>query len=412
MKKLSLLAATALVAASTSANAAEATSLEDALMNGDASLSLRYRFENLDSDKSTHTKESDASTLRTRLGYTTGTYKDLAATIEFENVTVIGDDHYNDGKNGRTERPEIADAAGTELNQFYIDYTGIQDTLVRVGRQNVEFDNGRHIGTIDWRQNNQNYDAAVVINSSLPDTTLIYGFVDNVNRADQTNLGTQTHLVNASYAGLPFGTLTGYAYIIDLERSLTLDSKTFGARFTGSTEIQEGTDFIYEAEYARQSDHAENTTNYSADYYKLGAGVAAGGLTVKAGFESLGSDNNGTVGFATALASYHGQNGWADVFSGSTPVAGLEDAYGSISYKVKGLNENVDGTKIEVIYHDFSSEHGSTDYGTEWDAKISKKFGDRYNAALIYADYDADNNAPTGIDYDKQKLAVMVGAEF
>ena len=243
----------------------------------------------------------------------------------------------------------------------------------------------------------------------------MYAYVDNVNRIfgdDHPNgdLDTQTHIVNASYNGFDFGKFTGYGYLIDLDKmSLSgLSSKTFGLRFNGShdcTQI-EGLKWLYTAEYANQSDHGDNTTDYNADYYALEGGVAYKGLTLKAGFESLGSDNNGTVSFQTPLATGHKFNGWADKFL-TTPVTGLEDIYAAVSYKFSDINDVIDGTKIAVVYHDFSAEKGGADYGSEWNAQISRAFMEHYSVAIKYADYNAET-----VSTDTQKLWFTLGAKF
>ncbi len=414
LKKPTIIATALLAASSISAGANELEKLENALVK-DAKpyIDLRYRFENVDQEG--FSKDANASTLRTKLGYKTGSYHNFSALLEFENVTVIGNDHYNDTINGKTTLPTVADPESTEVNQAYLAYTGLPDTTIKLGRQDVNLDNQRFVGTVGFRQNNQTFDSAVIANTSIPDTTLIYGFVDNVNRVFSDdhangNLGTQTHLMNASYSGFEFGKFTAYGYLIDLDKNSlsSLSSKTFGLRFNGSHKCDhvEGLKFLYAAEYANQSDHGDNATDYSADYYNVEGGVAYSGLTVKAGFESLGSDNNGTVSFQTPLATGHKFNGWADKFL-TIPVAGLEDIYGSVSYKFSGVHKIIDDTKVVVAYHDFSAEDGGADYGTEWNAKIARPFMKHYNVSVTYADYNADT-----VSTDTQKLWITLGAKF
>lgn len=413
-KKVILLTTTLLTAVAVSANATEAEQIKKALVE-DAKpyIDVRYRFENVDQEG--FAKDANASTVRTKLGYKTGSYHDVSAVLEFENVTLVGNDHYNDTINGKTSLPTVADPESTEVNQAYLTYSGLPDTTIKLGRQGVNLDNQRFVGTVGFRQNDQTYDSVVLANTSIPNTTLVYGFVDNVNRVfsddhPNGNLGTQTHLVNASYSGFDFGKFTGYGYLIDLDKiSLSnLSSKTFGLRFDGSyncTHI-DGVKWLYTAEYANQSDHGDNTTNYNADYYTLEGGAAYKGFTAKAGFEFLGSDNNGTVSFQTPLATGHKFNGWADKFL-TTPVAGLEDVYGLVKYKFSDINEVVNDTEILVAYHDFSAENGGADYGTEWNAQISRSFMEHYNVAVKYADYNAET-----VSTDTQKLWLTLGAKF
>jgi len=314
--------------------------------------------------------------------------------------------------NGKSRFPVIADPKITEVNQAYLAYTGFDKTTLLAGRVALNLNNQRFVGTVGWRQNDQTWDMAGMINKSIPDLTLTTAYVWNVNRVFGSNhpfgdLNTDTVILDAKYTGLPFGTLTGYGLIIDLNDAPVygLSSKTFGVRFNGKQKLGDGNlSFLYEAEFANQTDNASNPNNYSANYLHLSAGLSANGLTGKLGFEKLGSDNNGTVAFQTPLATLHKFNGWADKFL-STPGTGLEDFYGSLSYKVQ-TDGPMKGLKFDAIYHDFSSDTGIS-YGEEIDLQVSKKISKHYYAGLKFANYNAKNFAT-----DTQKIWFTVGANF
>ncbi|NNC98918.1 MAG: hypothetical protein HKN85_01925, partial [Gammaproteobacteria bacterium] len=72
---------------------ANATSLSSAFSEGSAKLDIRYRFETV--DQQNLTKDANASTVRTRLGYQTGTVWGLNAYIEVDDVRRIGVADYN-----------------------------------------------------------------------------------------------------------------------------------------------------------------------------------------------------------------------------------------------------------------------------------------------------------------------------
>lgn len=393
---------------------AESTDLLKKALIDDATpyIDIRYRYENVDQDGII--KDANASTLRTKLGYKTGKLHDFSATLEFENVTYLGNDNFNNTINGKTTHPIVADPDSTEVNHAFLTYAGIPDTTLQVGRQPHNLDNQRFIGTVGWRQNDQTYDSAMVVNQSLPDTTLFYSYVGNINRifSDDHPLGdieTSTHIINASYDGWKHGRLTGYGYLIDLNdiAIFGLSSKTFGVRFTGGAPVTEDFKLLYTAEYARQSDYGDNPTNYSADYYTLESGAGYKGLTAKIGYEVLGSDNGGTISFQTPLATLHAFNGWADKFL-TTPATGLEDLYASIGYKINDTgSEWIDGTNLAITYHDFSAESGGANYGSEWDASIGRSFMEHYSVLLKFANYNADSFAT-----DTQKIWVQLGAKF
>ncbi len=364
----------------------------EALREGEAGLNFRYRIESVEEDAKI--KDAFASTLRTNFWYKSGEFKGLSGYFELQNVLPIGDKSYNDTINGKTQYPVVADPEGTEVNQAYIAYSGISDTKLIVGRQAVNLGNQRFVGSVGFRQNDQTADAAVIINSSIPDTTVIYGYVDNVNRIQGDDhpfgdLKTQTHLLHVENTSLENIKLTVYGYWIDLEDMplYGLSSRTFGVRLDGKHDVSNGVTFNYGLEFAQQSDHADNPTNYDAHYINAEIGVSANGFSAKVGYEELGSDDS--VAFQTPLATAHKFNGWADKFL-ATPAGGLEDIYAKFSYKTKADAGLLKDITIKAAYHDFSSERGGMDYGTEVDMLLSKKINDKYSVALKAASYDAD----------------------
>jgi len=388
----------------------EETDLVGAITGGKATIDLRLRYEFV--DQAGFANNANASTLRTKLGYKTETYKGFSGVIEFEHSAELFGGDYNNAINGKTAYPAIVDANHTEVNQAYLAYTGIKENTIAVGRQAINIGNQRFVGTVGWRQNDQTFDSVAVINNSIEGLTTIYGYVWNVNRIfgndhPMGDLKTKTHVINANYKGIKGVNIEGYGYLIDLDNIAlkNLNSKTFGIRASGTHKINPDTKIIYSAEYAAQSDYKANPVNFSADYYAAEAGVIFKGLAVKAGLETLGSDN-GQYAFQTPLATLHKFNGWADKFL-ATPVNGLRDFYGNISYAVKGTESPFDGIKFTIVYHDFKSDVGSIDYGSEIDISLSKKLFDRYTLLLKYANYNADAFAT-----DTTKFWFQIAAKF
>jgi len=70
---------------------------------------------------------------------------------------------------------------------------------------------------------------------------------------------------------------------------------------------------------------------------------------------------NGTVGFATPLATLHQFEGWADKFL-TTPANGIKDLYGRLGWngsKLLGL----DSLSAAVVYHHFDAERFPREIG-------------------------------------------------
>jgi len=384
------------IAASFPAYAADQPTVESdftkALTEGKPIFDARYRYEYVDQDGLAN--EANAHTLRTRLGYETGKFKDFSALLEFENITDIGGENYNDTINGKTTYPTVADPEDTSLNRLQITYTGMPDTALVLGRQNIVLDNQRFVGGIAWRQNDQTLDAISIKNNSVQDTTLYYAYANQVNRVfgKDSPVGTwdhsDVHLINGSYAGLSFGKITGYSYLLDIPDSVALSSATYGARFEGKHPVAEGVTGLLNLEYAHQNDYADNPNSISFHYYSIEPGVTFGQWTLKGQYESIEGDGTNAMQFA--LGTNHAFDGWVDKFL-TTPANGLVDANIGVTYIAKSENTWLNGTKAMLVYHDFSAERGSADYGTEWDASVEQTFQQYHTAGIKVGAYNADD---------------------
>lgn len=307
------------------------------------------------------------------------------------------------GTNGEPGRTVVADPSETEVNQAWISYSN-WDSSLKVGRQRILLDNARFVGNVGWRQNEQTYDALSFSNKSIPDTTVFYSYVHNVNRIfgdahPSGNFHSDTHLANISYSGIPVGTLTGYGYFLDLENAPANSSNTIGASFDGSHPITQDLKGTYRAEYAYQSDAADNPVNYTAHYYHFQLGGVYQNANAGAGYEVLTDDNG--VGFSTPLATLHAFNGWADVFL-ATPSNGLKDFYVWAGYEFPC------NIPVKFFFHKFNSNTGGSDYGQEFDLVASRKFGKHWTVLAKFAYYDAED-----MPYqDTLKTWLQVGFNF
>jgi hypothetical protein len=380
--------------AATSARPAPADSLASAFASGTFSFNARLRWEYADQ---ANLRESNAATLRTLFGFTTAPLQGVQGMIQGENVAVLTnpDDYNASGTNaGGAGRTVIADPPATDLNQAWLSYT-FADTTLKAGRQRIVLDNARFVGDVGWRQNMQTYDAASLTSTPVPHVSAFYAYVSRVsrvfgNKAPQPDFTSDSHLINVAYSGLPYGTLTAYAYLLDFRNSAPNSSHTFGASFTGSTPLTRAVKLTYRAEAATQEDAANNPQSYRASYYVAELGAVRAPFDVAAGYEVLGSDG-GRKGFATPLATLHAFNGWADVFL-TTPAAGLRDSYASVGVALPH------GFPVKVSYHEYRSDFGSHDYGNEWDALVTHKVGKNWTVLAKYAHYDGK---PPFFDLDR-----------
>lgn len=397
MKSLS--ASIALLSCMSAAQGAE--SISEALSEGKVYGDFRLRFEGVEDDNPA-TSDATALTLRTKLGFNSGSVNGFSTTLEFEDSRIVaGEGDYTVGPAGYNpgEYSVIADPETTELDQAFVKYQ--QGSFVaKLGRQVITYDGHRFVGHVGWRQDRQTFDGLTMSYKPAEKLTLNYGYVEQRNRifAEAADLNSKDHFFNASYkAGI--GTVTAYAYMLELDIPAENGLDTVGLSLRGAKKSGD-LKFLYAAEYASQSAETASADTDTA-YMLLEGGVVAGGLTTKLGYEVLGSDD-GSAGFATPLATLHKFNGWADIFLG-TPGTGLVDLYASVGGSLAG-------GKWGLAYHEFSADEDTptlSDYGTEIDVVYSRSFGKAYNAGIKYAAYSADD-----FGVDTNKMWVWVGASF
>lgn len=376
------------------AYAEDSASIAEALKAGTTKLHFRPRYESVEQEGA---EDATALTLKTRLTYTSGTYSGFGLTLEMDDTTAFFEDDYTDGVTPRGTAV-IADPEVTEVNQSYISYTNSW-VSGKYGRQRILLDNQRFVGGVGWRQDEQTYDALSATFTPADKFSIFTAYVTQVNRifAEAADHNHETLLLNASYSGWSKLKLIGYGYLIENKTAVNLSSDTFGVRaqFTFTPAI--GANF----EYATQSDAGDSSLDYSADYTLLEGvfGIPMGGnkLTVKAGWEVLGSDD-GTAAFTTSLATLHAFQGWTDKFL-ATPATGIDDKYVSVGSKFGPVSAT-------VVYHMLESDVDSIDYGNELGFVLGSSVGP-VGLTLKYADYSADDFAA-----DTTKLWLMAAMTF
>ena len=340
--------------------------LVDALTRGTVGMTARYRFEFVN-DKA-FTRDGFASTLRTTLGYRTGTLHGFSGYLQFEDVSDLGaaESHNNAGSghlaNGVTSRPVVADPAVTSVHQAYLQFAR-DGITVSGGRFVVNLDDQRFIGAVGWRQHQQSFDGLRVDGSwGAFDASVL--LLDDVHRIAGNQLKLSSGLVHARYRIAGLGALTGYAYLLDYDEvsAVGLSTNTFGGELAGTRSLDGDWDLRYEAEYAHQRDAADNPSRIRAEYAHLMGGASHRGYGLRVGWERLGG-NPMDGRFQTPLATLHAFNGWADKFL-STPANGLEDLYVRAEGPVGPLS-------ALLVYHDFRPATGGGKYGTELDAQAT-----------------------------------------
>ncbi|MBU6410428.1 MAG: alginate export family protein, partial [Verrucomicrobia bacterium] len=403
--------------------------LPDAIAKGKFNINVRLRYEQADEEGvGAITKDSHAPTIRTRFGYTTAPLYGFQGMLEGVNVSVLGPEHnYNAaGSNGQGARPVVADPPLTRLDQAWLAYSYTNWISAKVGQQQINLDNQRFIGDVGWRQNMQTYDAVSASSEPNDHLNLYYAYLWDVHRvfgnvgglpAANTDFDSRSHLINISYSGWKYGRFVGYTYLLDLHNAVAGDPNscaTYGGYFAGQAPISDKVSADYRAEFAWQTDYADNTLRYGTEYYNLEGGANIKPFAFGAGYEDLGSGANtgaggGRASFRTPLATLHAFNGWDDVFL-ATPANGLRDLYGYYQVTLPAVQ-----APVRLVYHKYDADHGGADYGSEFDIVASKKFGKHWTALVKYAYYSGQDAAPPSLaagGVDIQKFWAQVEFNF
>lgn len=386
--RLTLFAVAAGISVSTPAFAQEVKPLLDA----------RLRWENVAQEGLE--RQADGMTFRLRAGaqLTSGDWSLLA---EGEG-TAAPVERYDSGVNGKTSFPIVADPENIELNRLQVQFHGLTKTLVTVGRQRINIEDQRFVGSSGWRQNEQTFDAvrleygdAKGVRADLTfswSVRTIWG-IDGRD-ARQQAIGGNNVFATVSHP-TPVGTLSGFAFLVDQDETAVqgfrLSSQSYGVRLAGGRDLSATAKLNYTLSYASQSDWHRNPNNYRADYWLGDIGVEFGAAKLGIGHERLGADEGlPLTSFQTPLATLHKFQGWADKFL-TTPPNGIRDWYGSAGYGWKKM-AGLDAINATLAYHRFKSDRLGLHYGNEWDMMLSARKS-RWTATAKLASYNADEFA-------------------
>jgi len=409
----------------TSIDAANVKHVSKAFTQGDAGISFRARAEGV-SDKASTLRKGDAYTLQTRLHYNTAYWNDAAAAVDFISVgSYMSDRHNSDSLlTPRTStRPVIEDPKGDSVHQAYVVLKALPDTNVVVGRQEIDLDNGRFVGTEHHRQTPNSFDAISVTNTTYKDWEFFYAYVDSLNTyysgthavpsaSHPRTREQRTHLVNATWEGMKeYATISAFGLMVEDRDAVTNSGDTYGVYAWGDRDIRPGYNLGYKAGYASFETGHKNTANYDANWWTLGASLSFDRLgplekmRLCAGYEAFeGVNGQGT--FKAPFSEKHSFNGIVDAVD-TFANGGLVDW----SLRLAGSFRDVD---MYVAAHKFEAENKGAittnqNYGSEYDAGAIYKFHDRYSVGVEVGSFSSRNNS----GYQDKRIALVTAtADF
>jgi hypothetical protein len=354
--------------------AAAPSTLAEAIQQGHSMSSLRLRDERVEQDGKAET--ANALTLRTLLGWQTAPLHGFSVGAQLINVGVFDDNYDNGAKGvlqpGRAAYPRIVDPDYTGINQLHVDWTGLPDTRLRLGRQSVKLDNVRFVGNVEFRQVMQVFDGvSVETKALLPKTTLYAAHFDQAVQVSTLRQSTNINLLNLRYAISPTENLIGYGYYVGWDRSTlqATSSRTLGARLDGARPLSPDWKVLYTAEYAKQDPYGDGAPTIDSHYSRFGAGAQYGQWYARIDREVL-SSNHGLSAFQTPLGTNHLFQGWVDKFL-VTPNAGIRDTFVTAGGKLGGVTLLTEYHWIDSDVRFVSGSGTGSRYGTEWDVSAA-----------------------------------------
>lgn len=260
----------------------------------------------------------------------------LSMRVSLQNVHVWGD----------TPTTALTERNGFKFFEAYADYSVTPALSLRLGRQELSYDNQRIFGGLDWAQQGQSHDALLI--SMLPGANqqLDMGFAMNAEAATlidlpytastYKNMQFAWYRINFRRGGLSILVLNnGYENINEFTADTEVHyQQTFGSffRFTHSD---------FSGDFAAYGQTGERNGRDVKAYY-FGGNVIYNfleGWRAGVGAELLsGTDTNDLTGknrsFIPLFGTNHGFNGFMDYFyvGNHNNSVGLLDIYGKLSF--------------------------------------------------------------------------------
>ena len=379
-------------------NSAISSELPD--LFGEHELGMRTRYQSVNDNWL-----GDANAFTTRLTLTSKFILDQneqwQLTLQPNYVYAFNEDHYNSVTVTRHTSP-IPDPDGFNLTQGLIQYDSNNFWQASIGRQMVSFDNERFIGSVEFWQTPQNFDAVTLQYNNQENLDIQYVYSNKVHRifgqdstlnlpADDVRFGLieqrpvnelGQHRLDSHFLNIAFNTennlsIVGYHYYIYNHDQAWFSTKTTGLRV--SDEFKPGKiKYRYTAEFALQNEIKNNPANYQTWYSLFEVGIQYKSHRLDISQETLSQDDFN--GFKTPLATNHKFQGWADAFAGYGVQAGIRDQY--LTYRGRKSKLN-----WRIVYHNFDNYNNSENIGTELDIELGYRFTRQWQLKLIYADY-------------------------
>ncbi|MDD5157306.1 hypothetical protein [Sulfurimonas sp.] len=401
--------------------------IENTKVSGDARLYYGTTDSNAAGNGGFFSKDASYTDISLHLGLTTDLTKGISAGVGMQVVTTLGVEN-NLVSNVWSGAHGVSDSAGSHFaggkqvdSAMWMDEVWLAgsafDTTLKVGRQTLDTPLAF---TETWGLDKNTFEAVVLVNQSIKDTTLVATFIGKSNGSADEEAGT---LGNASPTPTYIGTYGVGSYVAGNGRFNTFGTNGVYAIGAINNSFKPVTvqawyyDMVFLAKaYWLQADvkcslidnvllgvqfantKAEAAPSADTTAYSLMAGyVIKDVATIKAAFSSV--DSGGALGVAnTATGTSWTKGGQSKLYTEMWWNYGNVSAQGATSYSLTAEGEV--GPKIQLLggiyYSDIDNNAPTTTDRKVTEATIvaSKAFGPlETSAALIFADKNYVNNA-------------------
>ena len=387
------------------------------------SANVRLRYEQ---SAQSGVPDAEALTAALRFGFASDPAKNWQWAVEADRAMVLTSDDNTSlrtiggapGFPGTSYKPfhqSTEEESEFRLSQAWLAFRQ-GNTLTTLGRQRLAFDNERFIGPDDWRLAPRVFDALAVHHEFTEKLSLTYAYIWRVSgpsaapdiwdgavgpvrstppRIDEDS---DSHLLHVRYSGWAAGTLSGYAYLLDLGDDpyrRWQSCATYGLSFAGSRALTSSLRLDYRAEAALQTDYGDYAGDYSTDYQAIKVGLGWKACTLSLGGEWR--DHDGSGGFQTPWGSQSLFGGWAGAVPDRTGN-GMRDL--SVEFAAD-LPAKI---RLEAAYHGFQpirhkgyvypavwpNFHFNYGQAHEFDLQATRPFGRFLTGGIKYADFQSD----------------------
>lgn len=354
-------------------------------------LQLRPRVEYRHGFKTLVPDNAEAATFvsqRSRLNFKYGSEK-LNAFISLQNVRVWGD----------VQTLSAKDQNGTAIHEAWASYGFNSEFSLKMGRQEIIYDDARIFGNVDWAQAGRSHDAFIATYKPNANNRLDVGLA--LNEEDETLFKTDYDVNNykafqyawyhTSFENVGLSLLalnTGFTFDNDGEQDVDYN-QTLGAHLTfGKNKLKADASLYFQT--GKIADRSVSAYNLAGNvYYQVASDFNVGlGAELLSGTD-MDASSNKLKSFNPLFGTNHKFNGLMDYFYVGNHInsVGLLDIYVPLKYQKEKVS-------LQLVPHMFSAAANVVDgfgnkqdnyLGTEIDFTFGYKIAQNVDFQLGYS---------------------------